>query len=129
MLVDVFSFLTPGRSRISKVSNEFLLFRVHTQDRTTRIFKPLPEVRDQFELPVAIRMLCFGDALAVASKRILLLLEQLTHRIGTDAHSPDAHLPADRSRVFPAPLLTAHRVAGRGVFHQFIQKTDHVVFF
>jgi len=101
----------------------------HAQDRTACIFEPLSEVGDQFELPVAIRMLGFRDALAVDAKRVLLMLEQLTHRIGTDAHSPDAHFPADRSRVFPAPLLIAHRIAGRVVFHQFIQKTDHVVFF
>ena len=129
VLVDVFRLSTPGASWVSEVADEFLLFRVQAQDGIAGILKSFLEVGDQFELSVAVRMLRFGDALAVDPKRIFLALQQLADRIGAEAHSLGAHFLADGSRVFPAPPRTAHRIASRVRFHQFIQKCQHVVFF
>lgn len=129
MLVDVFRLSTPGASRVSEVADEFLLFRVQAQDGIARILKSFLEVGDQFELPVAVRMLRFGDAFAVDAKPISLVLQQLAHRIGAEADSLGAHFLAEGSPVFPAPLRITHRIASRVRFHQFIQECQHVVFF
>ena len=127
--VTVFVFPPPCGSLVLEVPNELFFLRIHAQDGIAGVLKPFPEFGNQFELTVSIWILSFGNALAVDPKRVPLLLEQLAYGIGTKTYTPCAHFLADRSCVFPAPLLIAHRIAGRVRFHQFIQEGDHVVFF
>jgi hypothetical protein len=129
VLVDVFRLFAPGASIVSEVADEFLLFRIHAQDGIARVLKSFPEVGDQFELPVAVRMLGLCDAFAVDSKRVFFVFEQLAHSIGAEAHSMGIHFPAERSCVFPAPPRIAQGIAGCVRFHEFIQECHHVVFF
>lgn len=129
VLVDEFRISTPGSSLISEVADELLLLGVHAQDGAAGILESLPEVGDQLELSVAVRMLGLGDAFSVDSKRVLSVLEQLARSIGAEAHPMGSHFLTDRARVFPAPLLVTHGIAGRVRLHQFVQECHHVVFF
>ena len=93
------------------------------------ILKSFPEIGDDLELSVAVRMLRLGDAFAVDTKRVLAMLQQLACGIGTKAHSSGTHFPTDGSRVLPAPLLVTHGVARRVFFHELLEQGDHFGFF
>jgi hypothetical protein len=117
MLVYVFRLPTPGGPLASEVADEFLLLRIHAQDRAAGIFKHLSELGDKLELSVAIRVLRLGDAFAVNPERVFLVLEQLAHGIGTNRRSNSLHLSAEQSSVFPAPLLIGHGITSRVRLH------------
>jgi len=68
VILDLFRLFLPGLSRILKIADEFLLFRVQAQDRTVGILESPSEVADDLELSVAVRMPCLSDAFAVDAK-------------------------------------------------------------
>jgi hypothetical protein len=93
------------------------------------VLESFPEIGDELELPVAVRMLSLSDAFAIDAQRVLAVLHQLACGIRAKGHSAGSHFPTDGSRVLAAPLPVTHGVARRVFFHQLFEQGDHFGFF
>ena len=130
MVIDQGGLLGPGGAGAFEISDQFLLFAVHADDRALRRLEALTLVFDVVELLVAVRVGCAGLFLVIDAQRIVQALEQPRHRVGTDRDSRALEVRAELFGGSVRPFQAAHGVAGGIVGHRLFQgRQDFGVFF
>ena len=117
---------TPLSPRIDVIANQFLLFRVHGNHRSSLAQRRFDLLIDVAELGVAIRMLGAFFRLAVALETVILIMQQLTHFDGTDRMLFPRQFPSQRLRTLTNPPQGRFRIAPRSRFNQPIQRRQQL---
>jgi hypothetical protein len=99
------------------------LFGIQPQDRIAGVLESLPAISSNCRL----RFGCWVSAMLLrwTGSEHFWCLSSWAAVLG---HSACPHLPIDRSRVFPAPLLVTPGIAGGVGLHQFLPQGHHLVF-
>src|SRR5215510_3897521 len=109
---------TPSRL---EVANQLAFLRVNPDHRITSFEKLAPLSRHVPHLPVAIRVLFFGHALAIRSQDITGFREQATHCFRADLIAATRQFSAQLANRLARPFDAGDRITSRGIPQQFVQ--------
>ena len=120
----------PSPSGILEIPDQFLLFGVHAENRTTRFRKDLALLLDVPKLPFAVWMRRTTEPLDIATHGEVLPAQQSSNGVRTRGVPLIPQVVAQMPQTPTHPLAAAHRVAAAVRFGQWGQaRLDRGVFF
>ena len=105
----------PLPPRIAEIPDQFLLLRIHRDDRLPRLLKGTDLLVDVLELGVAIRVVFAFPGLPVRLEAVADLLEQATDRVVADPMAQSAEFVGQVARALGGPKQGGFGITtGRG---------------
>lgn len=118
---------TPG---LLEVANQLAFLRVNADHRITGFEELTPSSRHAPHLPVALRVLFFGHALAIRSQDIIRFREQAAYCFMANLVAATRQFSTQLANRLARPFDTGDRITSRGITQQFVQHLqDSRVFF
>jgi len=123
MIGDITGPVTPQATGVFEIPDEFLLFGVDTNGGFSFLSEAFTHTTDVTELQIPFGALfegavaAEGNSLAIGLEGISQVLEHRADPLIADQNSFPHEFVSDFSSCLTGPFQSAHRVAGRFVFH------------
>ncbi len=107
---------------ITEIGNPLLFLGIYADYRAAVSLKMASSSRQHAKLPVALRILGFGQTFAVGPQRILLLAQQAGHRSSSNPHAAPSQGRPQIAQRFVRPSQATHRIARGRILEQLVQE-------
>ena len=111
----------PRAASVFEVPNQFAFLRINADDRLASLEKAAAHPGEIAHLPVALRVLLFGQSLAVDANRVIQLPQQTANGEEADFEALAPQFPSQRAQSLAGPLGPGDRITSRGILQQLLQ--------